>query len=224
MDEREGVAAVDPLRIMLVEDDDFSRVTLSAALAGSGFDVVAAVADAKSAIAACVDTPADVGVFDLDLGPGPTGLDVARGVRRLRPNFGIVILTSYEDPRLLSVSLKALPSGATYVVKQSLTDMDFLVAAIQGSVGGVSAAPPPRVDLTDAQVETLRLVACGLTNAEIAKVRVVEEKSVEQAISRTSRRLGLPSDGSVNQRVALARSFYTLIGSSPPAHPGSVSE
>lgn len=209
------------VRVLLVEDDDFSRVTLTAALGNSGLDVVAAVADATSALAACVDFDAQVGVFDLDLGPGPTGLDVAHGIRRIRPDFGVVILTSYEDPRLLSVSLKEVPPGAAYVVKQSLSDLEFLVAAIHGSLADSASSSLPRVDLTDAQVETLRLIACGLTNAEIARVRVVEEKSVEQTITRTSRRLGLSGDDAVNQRVALAQAFYRLVGAPAPNKPGS---
>lgn len=210
-----GEAPDQRLRIVLVEDDDFTRVTLKAALDSYGLDVVATVADAKSAMSAVVDLGAQVGVFDLDLGPGPTGLDVAHGVRRLVPDLGVVILTSYEDPRLFSTSLSQLPRNAAYVVKQSLEDLGFLVEAIRGSrrSNDDEARGAPRVDLTDAQIETLRLLACGLSNSEIARVRVVEVKSVEQTIARTARRLGISSSEQVNQRVALARVFYSRIGS-----------
>ena len=211
--------------MVLVEDDDFTRVTLKAALGSYGLDVVATVADAKSAMSAIVELRAQVGVFDLDLGPGPTGLDVAHGVRRLVPDLGAVILTSYEDPRLFSASLSQLPHHAAYVVKQSLEDLGFLVEAIRGSLAAdIQSVSVPRVDLTDAQIETLRLLACGLSNSEIARVRVVEVKSVEQTISRTARRLGITSGEQVNQRVALARAFYSLIGSRslPDGMPGGV--
>lgn len=213
------------VRVMLVEDDDFTRVTLAAALKSHGVEVVAAVSDAKTAIKEAVECGAQVGVFDLDLGPGPTGIDAALGVRRLIPDFGIVMLTSYEDPRLFSLSLKSLPHPSAYVVKQSLQDFGYLVAAIRGSIEGGQEFTVSQVDLTDAQVETLRLVACGLSNAEIAKVRVVEEKSVEQTVARTAKRIGIPADTSVNKRVALARAFYQLIGAKPlddqraPGHP-----
>lgn len=200
--------------MLVVEDDDFTRVTLKAAIERFGLEVVATAADAKTAVVRAVDARAQVGVFDLDLGPGPTGLDVAHGIRRLLPNFGVVVLTSFEDPRLLSTSLAAMPAGAAYVVKQSLEDLTFLVEAIQGAYLDVRGQSQiPRVDLTDAQVETLRLLACGLTNAEIARVRVVEEKSVEKTISRTAKRLGLDGDESLNQRVELARAYYRLVGS-----------
>lgn len=213
MSESEAMSSHEALRVMLVEDDDFTRVTLRAALEKYELQVVADASDAKRAIAKAVETRADVGVFDLDLGPGPTGMDVAHGVRKLMPGLGVVILTSYEDPRLLSASLAQLPPGAAYIVKQSLEDLGFLVEAIRGSVDTHLAVRAPRVDLTDAQVETLRLLACGLTNSEIARVRVVEVKSVEQTISRTAKRLGIDGEGTLNQRVALARAYYTLVGS-----------
>lgn len=213
MESHSGELGESPLRVLVVEDDDFTRVTLKAAIERYGLDVVAVASDAKAAVTRAVDAGAQVGVFDLDLGPGPTGLDVAHGIRRLIPDFGVVLLTSYEDPRLLSASLASLPAGSAYVVKQSLEDLGFLIEAIKGSrAGKFDDAQVPRVDLTDAQVETLRLLACGLTNAEIAKVRVVEVKSVEQTISRTAKRLGLDGDEALNQRVALARAYYRLAG------------
>lgn len=204
-----------PIRVLIVEDDDFTRVTLKAAIERYGLDVVATASDAKTALTRAVEAKAQVGVFDLDLGPGPTGLDVAYGIRRVLPDFGVVLLTSYEDPRLLSSSLANLPQGAAYIVKQSLEDLGFLIEAITGALGGkTDVTDIPRVDLTDAQVETLRLLACGLSNAEIARVRVVETKSVEQTISRTAKRLGLDVGEGINQRVALARAYYRLAGSS----------
>lgn len=206
-----------PCRLLVVEDDDFTRVTLASALAHHGIDVVAAVADAREALVAFGRHTIDVVLVDLDLGPGPTGLDVAVGLRRERPDLGIVILTTYEDPRLLSTSLRNLPERSHYVVKQSLSELGILVAAIQsaGDPGGPTVTAPELLDLSDAQIETLRLLACGLTNAEIARIRVIEEKSVEQAVSRIARRLGL--DSSHNRRVALARAYYEFSGSHLPS-------
>lgn len=209
-------------RVLLVEDDDFTRVTLAAALERYGVRIAATAAGASEAMA--TREQFDVGVFDLDLGPGPTGLDVAHGLRRSQPELGVVVLTSYEDPRLFSVSLSRLPAGAHYIVKQSLQDMEFLIAGIEAAATApvTSTSGPPGVDLSDAQVETLRLLACGLTNAEIARVRVVEEKSVEQAVSRIARRLGIDASATVNPRVALARAFYALSGAALP-HTGEPS-
>ncbi len=209
-----------PIATLLVEDDDFTRVTVEAALRHEGFDVLAAVSGAEDAMAFAKEHPLEAAVLDLDLGVGPTGIDVAAGLRRINPKIGIVILTSFSDPRLLTSSVKQPPVGSTYVVKQALTDMRFLSAAVQGAVvmAGTPGSPASDLDLTDSQIETLRLLAYGLSNAEIARVRVVTEKSVEQAISRAAKRLGVDPQDGVNQRVALAREFFRLTGATRHTH------
>jgi two-component system, NarL family, nitrate/nitrite response regulator NarL len=205
---------------LLVEDDDFTRVTVEAALRHEGIDVVAAVSGAEAAMDFARLNPVQAAVLDLDLGVGPTGIDVAAGLRRLNSAVGIVILTSFSDPRLLTSSVKQPPPGSTYVVKQALTDVRFLSEAVQGAVlmAGEPAVPVSNLDLTDAQVETLRLLAYGLSNSEIARVRVVTEKSVEQAIARAAKRLSVDSQGGVNQRVALAREYFRLTGATRHTH------
>jgi len=208
-----------PVRLLVVDDDDFSRTTVSAALAGQGIDIVTVangVAEAMRAPLADVD----VAVLDLDLGDGPTGIDLAHALRRVHPTIGIVLLTSFSDPRLLASSIADLPEASAYVVKQSLTDIRMLTTAIAGCSPGAagSATPPPRVPLTDAQIETLRLLAYGLSNSEIARVRVVTEKSVEQAIKRAAVALDVGSGPTANQRVALARAFFDLTGATRHAH------
>jgi DNA-binding NarL/FixJ family response regulator len=208
-------------RVLVVEDDDFTRVTLEAALQHYGLIVTQSVGDATSAMQAFAAESPDVALVDLDLGAGPTGIDVAHAMKRARPETGIVLLTSYEDPRLLSLSLRDMPAHAAYVVKQSLSDMGFLVEAIRGStqqgVDHPTRRSQPSITLSDSQVETLRLLACGLTNAEIARVRVVEEKSVEQAVTRMVRKLDIGGGVAENPRVLLAREFYRLIGSRTPS-------
>lgn len=202
------------IRVMLAEDDAFSRTTLGAALETLGVEVVALTATAEQAVAAARAHDFDVAILDLDLGPGPTGIDVAHGLRRSRPDLGIVILTSFGDPRLLSSSLTELPEGSTYLVKQSLSTMEMLAVAIEGALAKAGTGVPAGAasGLTSAQIETLHLLACGLSNAQIAKVRVVTERSVEQAIARTAKRLGVAATPDVNQRVALTREYFRLTG------------
>lgn len=207
-----------PTRLLIVDDDDFSRTTVAAALAGQGLEITATASGVVEAMS--VDcTEVDVAVLDLDLGEGPTGIDLAHALRRSNPAVGIVLLTSFSDPRLLASSVRDLPIGSTYVVKQSLRDIRILTEAVSAAaLGEATPAATPRVPLSDAQVETLRLVAYGLSNAEIARVRVVTEKSVEQAIKRASVALGIESTPTSNQRVALARAFFSLTGATRHAH------
>jgi DNA-binding NarL/FixJ family response regulator len=199
--------------VLLVEDDNLVRAALAAGLAHHGFDVTA-VGDARGAMATFTETTPDVAVLDLHLGAGPTGIDLAAGMRQRAPDVGLVLLTSFTDPRLLRTSLSTIPAGMLYLVKQSVDDLSLLAAAIDAAPSAVSMAPTtaPRSPLTEAQADTLRLLAAGLSNSEIARVRVVTEATVEKTIARTAQALGIAYEEGVNQRVALARTYFTLIG------------
>lgn len=200
-----------------MEDESFTRLTVVGALRHAGVDVVAECATSREALDDFHAHAPDVCLIDLDLGAGPTGIDVATAFRRINPGVGIVLLTSYQDPRLLSPGLRELPEGTRYVVKQALADTDMLVAAIESADENpcVEVTEAIGTSLTDTQIEILRLVAAGLSNTEIARVRVVDEKTVEQAIARTSKKLGIEATTATNRRVALARAYYRLIGADP---------
>jgi DNA-binding NarL/FixJ family response regulator len=66
--------------------------------------------------------------------------------------------------------------------------------------------------LTDIQVETLRLLAQGLSNSDIGKVRFVSEKSVEQTITRIAQHLNVVHEKGRNMRVILATEYFKWIG------------
>lgn len=199
--------------VLLVEDDNLVRAALAAGLAHHGFEVTA-VGDARAAMASFAQSPPDVAILDLHLGAGPTGIDLAAGMRQRQPSVGLVLLTSFTDPRLLRTSLDTIPAGMLYLVKQSIDDLSMLAAAIEAAPLAVSTTPTsaPRSALTAAQADTLRLLAAGLSNGEIARVRVVTEATVEKTIARTAQTLGITYEDGVNQRVALARAYFALIG------------
>ena len=152
--------------VLVVEDDSFVRATVATALRFHGIEVVASVGSALEAMEEFREHLPDVALLDLDLGQGPTGADLAVGMRRTKPDVGIVFLTSFEDPRLLDSRLTNMPERCGYVVKQSLKDTEFLAEAIRGCGEGGAV---PRVNLTESQAETLRLLAAGLSNAEIGR-------------------------------------------------------
>lgn len=195
--------------VLVVEDDSFVRATVTTALRFHDFEVVDSVGSAVAAMDAFRISLPDVALLDLDLGGGPTGADIAVGMRRIKANVGIVFLTSFEDPRLLDSRLTNMPERCGYVVKQSLQDTEFLATAIRGCD---EPGEIPRVKLTESQAETLRLLAAGLSNTEIARIRVVEVSAVEKAIRRAADVLGIASNETVNQRVALARAYYRMAG------------
>jgi DNA-binding CsgD family transcriptional regulator len=70
--------------------------------------------------------------------------------------------------------------------------------------------------LTDLQIDTLRLVANGLTNAEIGRIRFVSEKAIEQMVSRIALILDVQPDKTKNLRVQLVGEYLKWIGA--PTH------
>lgn len=205
---------------MIVEDNQFIRSTVAGSLRLVGLDVVLECSTALAAVQGALATKPDVAVLDLHLGEGPSGIDVAVGLRRKLPELGIVLLTSYSDPRLLSTDLPPLPPGTVYLVKQQVADVAEIATAIAtartnaiGARRRTNPIKPARAGLTDAQIEVYRLVADGLANAEIAARRNVSEKAIEQTISRIAKRLGVVGDSKTNQRAALVRRYFEMTGS-----------
>lgn len=205
------------IRVLLLEDEALLRLTLASTLPDETMSVVGAFGDAKSAVAAAAETPFDVLVTDLDLmqGPGPNGIVVANVVRRTHPEAGIVLLTSYADPRLIGAKLNQVPERTEYLRKQDVAEIEMLRAAIRRSVRRSFDADDalPAVALTDTQIETMRLVAQGLSNAEIARQRVVTERAVEMSIYRIARNLGYSADATQNTRALIVRAYYEMTGS-----------
>lgn len=205
------------IRVIVVDDHAFTRTTVSDSLRIHGVDVVETCGTANEAIQGAAKHNPDVMVIDLNLGQGPSGLDLATGLRKRNPHLGIVILTSYSDPRLMSNDLPPLPPGALYLVKQDIVDTETLAKAVTRahessrstrSTGNHSK----RLELTDGQVEVLRLMSEGLSNGEIARRRGVKEKAIEQTISRIAKRLELRAGSEVNQRAQLVRAYFELTG------------
>lgn len=205
-----------PLTVMLVEDHDFTRVTLQGALASRGI-AVRSYATAREALLDPAD--ASVAVLDLDLGLGPNGIDLAQALREKRPEIGLVLLTSYADPRLATAGLPLLPRGCAYICKESVGDLSYLTEAIHAVARAPHALRADSirlsaggVPLTDGQIEVLILVASGATTAQIAQQRGVTPGAVEQTIARICERLGIPRAEGTNQRILLVREFHRLCG------------
>lgn len=211
------------LRVMVVEDDDFTRSTVVSALQIQGIDVVGQSSSVSPAMTLFKEVKPDAVVLDLDLGAGPNGIDLAIAIRRQRPNVGIVILTTFEDPRLLHPKIPAPPTGTVYLVKRKVSEIGSLFKSIEKSISNVKnlkntpalakEVAPELAKVTESQLETMKLIAEGHSNSEIAKIRGVSEKSIEQTISRLVAHLDLPKGAKTNQRVQISKIYYRLTGS-----------
>lgn len=207
-----------PLSLLIVEDDDLTRVSLTAVIKAAGYDVVGSTHTSAQALDIARSLFPDAALIDLHLGRGPNGIDVAYQLRKNDPQVGIVFLTTYDDPRLISET-KELPQGSQYLVKSAVSDIQILKEAIELSMTGSSRRKRTVMTgsiagLSNIQLATLTLVAEGLSNSEIARRRQVTEKSVEAVINRIAKALMLTPNEQTNQRVQLAKIYFEATGQS----------
>ena len=199
-----------PTRIGIVEDNDLLRLSLGTSLAQENLEIVFSVSTALEALELIETAKIDVLIADLHLGETINGIDVSLLWQKAHPDLGVVYLTSYEDPRLISVGKSPLlADNSVYVTKSSISEIDQLIQAINLSLEKTGAPKNtrtgPLAKLTDVQMETLSLLALGHSNKEIARIRGINEESVAIALNRISKALGLPAQMDRNQRVHLAR-------------------
>jgi two-component system nitrate/nitrite response regulator NarL len=199
-----------PTRIGIVEDNDLLRLSLGTSLTQENLEIVFSVSTALEALELIETAKIDVLIADLHLGETINGIDVSLLWQKAHPDLGVVYLTSYEDPRLISGGKSpVMADNSVYVTKSSISEIDQLVQAINLSLekkgAPKNARTGPLAKLTDVQMETLSLLALGHSNKEIARIRGINEESVAISLNRISKALGLPAQMDRNQRVHLAR-------------------
>ena len=215
-------------RVLVVIDDAFEMSTLVAALRLHDIDVIAEAKSESVGMNLLRRLQPDVVLLDMNVG-GISAVKIAVTMRKENQNIGIVILTSCSDLRLMGESNDEVPTGAKILIKKSIVDFTVLCDAIRESK--IAAVEKHKVTwingntsfqdhgvavlmahLTNTQAEVLRLVADGMTNAQIGRTRYVSEKSVEQVISRVAQELHVQPDHNKNMRVQLVGEYYRWLG------------
>ena len=219
-------------RVMIASDDTFELTTMSAALRLDGVNVVGEASNKLTAENTFRSLQPEVVIIDVTFA-STDAIGIINSFRKTNPNLGVILLTACPDLRLLGVSEKLLPKGVQIVLKRSVADLAVLSFAITQSLESSSMNSSAQwvrahaslhenafltvlSDFTDIQVSTLRLVAQGLSNSEIAKVRFVSEKSVEQIVARIAQHLKITPDRSRNLRVVITGEYFKWIGA--PRH------
>jgi two-component system response regulator NreC len=199
--------ATDPRRITIVLADDHAVVRTGLRLlleTGPGHQVLAEAATAEDALRYTRAHRPNVLVLDLNM-PGRPSLEVIPEIVEAVPETAIVVLTMQGDPAFARQALRAGALG--YVLKEA-ADEELLQAVrlaadgqtyLNPRLGARLAAEPPAStgppdDLTEREVEVLRLIALGHTNSEIAaqlylSVRTIESHRahIQQKLRRTTR-------------------------------------
>ena len=198
------------IRVLLVEDEDFTRTMVSEMLSASGIDVLP-VASVAEALKSMDEFDPHVVLTDLDLGHGPDGADLLTKVAEDRPWTGMVIMTAHASPEFAINDVSRIPEQAGYIVKSELNSIHSLVSIIQesiimpGNFNGSDNVGEEKVTITSSQAEILRMIADGLSNTAIAEARGITLRAAEALIQRTFAALGVNGDSSINARVAAVR-------------------
>jgi DNA-binding NarL/FixJ family response regulator len=191
-------------RILVADDHGIVRAGIKLLLENQAdLDVVAEAADGIEAIEQALATHPDLCILDVGM-PRMTGLQAARGIRAHLPDVRVLMLSMHDDERYLFEALKAGASG--YVLKRE-ADQD-LVGAVRAVGRGEAfltnaaersiirewmsdGSRGPVVPLSPREEEVVKLIAEAHTNAQIAEILHLSEKTVESHRANVLRKLGM---------------------------------
>ena len=210
------------LKLLIVEDDKILLTMMSGALTSEGFNVLAA-SDAQSAMQYFDKARPDVVILDIDLGAGPSGIDLANKMRQISGRIAIVFCTSFKDMRFIQGDYLKYPLHTVVLKKADAVNMEKFSNAINEAVELIRESDESKPDnlhekyykdLTALEIELLTLIAGGHSNKQVAAEKGISLKSCENAIARLAKKLEIPAAEQSNQRVLLTRKYMELSGKS----------
>ena len=206
----------DPIRILVTDDHAVLRAGLTALLnAEADFSVIGEAADGSESLRVAQALQPDVILLDINM-PGVNGLDALPLLRQVAPKSRVLVLTMHDDITYLRQVLRS--GGAGYVLKQA-ADKELLSAIRTVHSGGTylhpahaqallnDPLPTPLAagddkaltPMSEREQETLKLIALGYSNKEIAEKLFLSVKTVETYKARIMEKLELTT------RAALVR-------------------
>jgi NarL family two-component system response regulator LiaR len=195
---------VEKISVLIVDDHPVVRQGLRTFLSTQDdLEIVGEAADGEEAVARIKDSVPDVVLMDLVL-PGIDGIEATRQAREVSPSTKVIVLTSFADDEKVFPAIKAGAAG--YLLKD--VEPPQLAEAIRSVQRGEALLHPtvaaklmqevsagerraPGGDLTDRELEVLRLIARGMSNREIAGELTVSEKTVKTHVSNILAKLHL---------------------------------
>jgi NarL family two-component system response regulator LiaR len=196
----------DPITVLLVDDHEVVRQGVRAFLeAHAEFTVVGEAGTGVDAVKLAEELIPDVVLMDLIM-PGMDGVEATRRVKKASPRTQIVVLTSYHEDEHIFPALQA--GALSYILKD--VKMEELAEAVRKAASGepslhphVAARviqelhgtrqdeAPPHTDLTNREMEILKLIANGLSNSKVAGQLVISEHTVKGHVSNILSKLHL---------------------------------
>jgi DNA-binding NarL/FixJ family response regulator len=222
------------LRVVFAEDNYLVRQGTAALLeAADGVDLVGVAEDVPTLLALVKEVRPDAVLTDIRMPPTSTneGIEAAKRIRAAHPGTGVVVLSQFVESDYVFELLEDGVEGLGYLLKERVSDVQELVRALREVAGGGSALDPkvveellrrsakdrsPLAALTERELEVLRAMATGRSNAAIAKAVFMSERAVEKHITSVFQKLGLAEEGQLNRRVAAVLAYLEAGGTGGP--------
>jgi two-component system response regulator NreC len=194
--DRAHVRAASPITIVVADDHAVVRQGLRMLLeAEESLEVVAEASDLAATLAVLREKSPAVLVLDLHMGR-ELSLSALAELRAASPTTRVVILTMDDDPAFVAPAVHAGAAG--YVLKEaSRADLVRAIRTVEAggryldpAIGGLAIQGAGECPLTERELEVLREVALGHTNAEIAKQMYISPRTVETHRANLQAKLG----------------------------------
>jgi len=205
------------MRVILADDDVLLREGVARLLEDGGFEVVGQAGDGDELLDLVRRQRPDVAVVDIRMPPTLTdeGLQAAKEIRADHSDVGVLVLSQHLERTYAMELLADDTEGVGYLLKQRVWDLDEFVASVRRVGQGGSVLDPqvvaelvgrprrrdPLSSLTDAERETLALMAEGRSNTAIAEALFVVERTVEKRVTNIFQKLDLPTSPDDHRRV-----------------------
>lgn len=214
------------MRVVIAEDQVLLRDGLARLLAAGGHEVVAQVGDGRSLIAEVSRLRPDAVITDIRMPPSYTD-EGARAVRYLRtrfPGLAVLVLSQVVESSLVAALGSDRPHGFGYLLKDRVLDTRQFLRELDIVCRGGTVIDPSLVEgylrpddvrlepLTAREVEVLRLVATGRSNAGLAADLVISRRTVDAHLRSIFTKLGIEADPNGNQRVLAALGWLRASG------------
>ena len=219
------------IRVVLAEDNYLVREGVGRLLqTEDDIEVLAACSDYQSLMDTVAADPPDVVVTDIRMPPTGTdeGIRAAAAIRDSHPDVGVVVLSQYAEPAYALALLDGGSKGRAYLLKERVSDIDQLAAAVREVAAGGSVIDPLVVDalvearakaagsplthLTPRETQILSEMAQGKNNAAVAASLVLSERAVEKHINSIFAKLALSQEPDVHRRVKAVLLFLATQG------------
>jgi DNA-binding NarL/FixJ family response regulator len=208
--------ALEPLRVVIAEDDALLREGIASLLRDAGHQVVGTAADAPTLMLKIRSYVPDVAIVDLRMPPGDVdaGLVAASGIRRSHPTVSVLVLSQHLEPAYMLELVGDNASGVGYLLKERVRHVADFIQSVERVAAGGTAFDPAVVsslvsarrrtvldELSDRERAVLSLIAEGRSNRAIARQLHLSPRAIERHVQAIFQTLGLPDSEDDNRRV-----------------------